>query len=172
MIMLTKYQSKALLLMLVLIIIFLGTFDTLLTIPLAFLIVFTLSTIFTNFLGSQWTPTPDSSINGVVNEVKKHKTRVFYDLGSGDARIVIAVAKNTNAQATGVEIDPLKCLISSIKIKLSKAENASILRQNFFKADLSGADMIYCYLPTQTMAKLEPKIRKLRKGMIIITRFY
>lgn len=164
----TKYQLKALLLMFVLLAIFLGTLGTLLTIPLLFLIIFTLSVVFTNFLGSQWVPTPSPAINLIVKETKVHKAKVFYDLGSGDARLVIEVAKHTSAKAIGIEIDPLKWILSLIKIKLNKAETVKILRQNFFKSDLSDADVIFCYLPTSTMKKLEPKMKKLDKGTIII----
>ena len=132
------------------------------------MILFSVFVFVTSFVGSHWLPTKDEAVDIVVNEVESRKSKVFYDLGSGDARLVLKVARKTRASATGIEIEPLKWLLSMIRIKLGGTRNARVLRQNFFKADLSGADIIYCYLPTSTMRKLEPKIRKLKKGTIVI----
>lgn len=88
--------------------------------------MFTKSAIFTNFLGSQWAPTPDTVM---ILDQAMH----------------------------GLS---LKLLLSMARIKANRISNASVIRQNFFTANLSDADIVYCYLPTLTLKKLEPKLKK------------
>ena len=137
-------------------------------IPITILFIISCSVYLTSFLGSYWTPTKSSAIARVAKEVKTRKSKIFYDLGSGDARLIGEVAKNTSAEAIGIEIDPLKWLFSMAKIKANRLKNANIVRGNFYSANLSKADIIFCYLPNRTLEKLEPKMKKLRKGTIII----
>lgn len=92
------------------------------------------------------------------------------DLGSGDGRIVIALAR-AGAQAYGFEINPFLRLISKIKIKLAGVQNrASILKQDFWNANLSQFDTAVIYGIKSIMEKLEKKlINELKPGAKIIT---
>ena len=71
---------------------------------------------------------------------------VVYDLGSGDGRILLEAARHFGARAVGIEIDPLRYIITKIKIHvLNLQDSVQIIWGNFFKQDLSNADIIIVY---------------------------
>ena len=164
--MISNFRVKIAFLLLILFVAFLANIGTLVAIPILVLFIIACSKYMPSFFGSYWIPTPAASIERIAKEAKARKSKNFYDLGSGDGRVVIAVAE-AGVNAVGVEIDPLKWLLSTARIKL-RALDAKILRESFYSADLSKADVIFCYLPNATMAKLEPSMTRL-KGKTIIT---
>lgn len=110
---------------------------------------------------------------GVVERVMKlaavKKGDVFYDLGSGDGRLVIAAALR-GAKAYGVEIDWLRVFYSRLWIFWLRLKNAQIIRKNFFKTDLSRADIVCLYLIQETNEKIQDKLeRELKKGTKVIS---
>ncbi|MBS3050530.1 MAG: hypothetical protein J4400_00060 [Candidatus Aenigmarchaeota archaeon] len=167
--MITDYRTKVLFLLFVLFVIFLGTFGTLITIPVLLLVIVVLSTFATTFYGSGWTPSSRQSIERILKEIRPKKGDIIYDLGSGDGRFVIAAAKQTNAKIIGLEIDFFKWLMSSLAIKIKGLGNAKIIRKNFFTYNFHDADIIFIYLPQPTVDRLQERLKKLRKGTLIVT---
>ena len=52
---------------------------------------------------------------------------------------------------------------------MAKAD-VKIFRKNFFQADLSKADVVFCYLFPEVMAKLEPKFtQELKSGSRVVS---
>lgn len=95
--------------------------------------------------------------------------KVFYDLGSGDGRLVIAAALHGAKRAVGVEIDPIRVLYSRFWIWILKLKNAEIVKGNLFDQDLRGADVVSLYLLQETNEKLIPKLEKeLKKGTPVV----
>jgi SAM-dependent methyltransferase len=97
---------------------------------------------------------------------------LVYDLGSGTGDVVIHLARKYKVKCVGIEIDPLKVLLS--KIRISRAKDLRTLieieRKNFLSVDLSKADAIYLFLSggTKIMKNLEPKLlRELKEGVKI-----
>ncbi len=117
------------------------------------------------FVGSSWKGAKTSRIHKIVKEVQGCK--VVYDIGSGDGRLVIAAAPYVSF-VYGLEIDPAKCLFSTIKIKAKGIKNAKILFGNFFTKDISNADAVILYLPQETVDRLQNKLKSLRKGTRIV----
>ncbi|MDH2901108.1 MAG: class I SAM-dependent methyltransferase [archaeon] len=100
------------------------------------------------------------------------KGMLVYDLGSGTGDVVIHLARKYKVKCVGIEIDPLKVLLS--KIRISRAKDLRTLieieRKNFLSVDLSKADAIYLFLSggTKIMKNLEPKLlRELKEGVKI-----
>lgn len=110
---------------------------------------------------------------GVVERVMKHGEvgpgKKFYDLGSGDGRLVIAAALR-GADAVGVEIDKIRVFYSNLWIKVLRlADHAKIIRGNIFDQDFSDADVVNLYLLEETNDKLKPKLEKeLKPGTIVV----
>jgi cyclopropane fatty-acyl-phospholipid synthase-like methyltransferase len=50
-------------------------------------------------------PTPQDVVGKMLELAKVKTTDVFYDLGSGDGRIVITAAKKYGSRAVGYEVD-------------------------------------------------------------------
>jgi len=91
------------------------------------------------------------------------------DLGCGDGRIVFRAEKEFGAIAEGYEISVFVWLLAQSNRILKRAKS-KIYRRNFFTADLSKADVVFCYLLPEVMQELVPKFQKeLKKGARIIS---
>lgn len=93
-----------------------------------------------------------------------------YDLGSGDATLLFRAAA-LGATAVGLEINPFLVLWSRLKILLSPYRKRITVRwQNFWRADLHEADVIFIYLLPWRMEKLEKHFEKgLKPGTRIVS---
>ena len=85
---------------------------------------------------------------------------IFYDLGSGDGRVLMSAIKNFGVEkAIGYEIAPWPYLESRFLIKHSRLDSRiSVCRKNFFKTSLCEASFIYMYLFPGLVDKLAYKI--------------
>jgi len=136
--------------------------------PILFLLIFFSSKFLPEFTGSRWVPTGKRYVNKMLDIANIKPNERVYDLGSGDGRIIIEAAKR-KAHAIGIEIDPLKCIFTWLKIKMNKLNNAKIIWENFFNTNFKNADVVILYLLPETVQKLEGKLKKLKKGSRIVT---
>ena len=84
-----------------------------------------------------------------------------FDLGSGDARIVITAARDFLAVATGIEARDDLAIESRRKIEeLGLSDRVKILHRNWTKVSLRAADVVACYLSTYSIDLLRSKLRK------------
>jgi predicted RNA methylase len=110
--------------------------------------------------GAPWVPLEPVVIQNIINMAKIKENDVFYDLGSGDGRVVIAAAL-AGAKAYGVEIDPFRVLYSRFCISLfGLSKKAKIIHKNIFDVDFSKANIIHTYLLQETNDKLFSKFEK------------
>jgi SAM-dependent methyltransferase len=97
------------------------------------------------------------------------KNDILYDLGCGVGDLLILADKKYQAKAFGFELSPMPYLVAKLKIILNKSK-ARVLCKNFFKADLSKADIVFCYLMPGVNNKLKDKLAKeLKKGTRVIS---
>jgi hypothetical protein len=91
------------------------------------------------------------------------------DIGSGDGRIVIALAQ-ANLIAQGIEINPFLAAYSRFKIKMAGLSGkAAILRKNLWQADFSQYDIVVLFGVFYIMAKLEKKLlAELKPGAVVV----
>jgi cyclopropane fatty-acyl-phospholipid synthase-like methyltransferase len=81
------------------------------------------------------------------------------DFGAGDGRIVRLAAKAFGAEALGVEIDPLRCLIANALIRMmGLRDRARVMWGNMNDFDLSGADVVTLFLLQGTNQKLRARL--------------
>jgi predicted RNA methylase len=120
--------------------------------------------------GAPFVPLEPFVIENIMNLAQIKKGDIFYDLGSGDGRVVIAAALR-GAKAYGVEIDPFRVLYSRLCIFLfGLSGRAKIIHQDIFKVDLSNADIITTYLLQETNEKIFPKLdQELKEGTRIVS---
>ena len=73
--------------------------------------------------------------------------------------------------AVGIELDPLRYLWCQIMITvLGLRERVKVVYGDFFKLDLSDADVVACYLLPNTNKKLEGKLlRELHPGTRVVS---
>jgi len=95
------------------------------------------------------------------------------DLGSGDGRVVIALAKK-GADATGFEIDEGRVGLAKQNIdKEGLNGNAKIYQKNFWDVDFGDFDIITIYGITGIMDRLEKKLRKeLKPGARVVCNYF
>lgn len=91
------------------------------------------------------------------------------DLGSGDGRILIAVAKK-GAQAYGFELNPFLVLRAKRKIKKEGLQNLAFCQwRSFWSQDLSSFDVVFIYGISHIMKWLEKKLqRELKPGAKVV----
>ena len=95
------------------------------------------------------------------------------DLGSGDGRVVIAMAR-LGANAEGYEIDKGRAALGQKNIKKKGLENKAIIyNKSFWHIDLGSYDIITLYGITSIMERLEEKIYKeVKPGTKITSNFF
>lgn len=94
---------------------------------------------------------------------------MFYDLGSGDGRTLIMAAQEFGAQAIGIELrEDLVKRASSAVLQLDLDSKIKIVQDDFFKVDLSPADVVFLYLTTSANDKVKPKLEQELKPRVRI----
>ena len=124
----------------------------------------------TEKFGAPFVTAEPKMVERMMNLAQVKKGDVFYDLGSGDGRLVISAALR-GAKSYGVEIDLLRVLYSRFWIWLLRlSKNAKIIRKNFFDVNLSKADVVSLFLLQKTNQKLKNKLKKeLKPGARIVS---
>lgn len=115
-------------------------------------------------------PTDKKILIKFFSEFPFESNKKFYDLGSGDGRVVFLAAQK-NLFAFGIENNPLLYFFSKIKKRFLKIDNAFFIRKDFRKIDLSDADYVYLYLLPSVLEELEEKIFKETKSNCVIISF-
>ena len=110
---------------------------------------------FAVFFGAPYVPTRQVDVEEIFNNLVISKKTRFVDLGSGDGKLVLFAAKK-GINATGYEINPILWAISSYRLRNYK--NANIKYSNMWSADISSADVVFVFLATKYMSKLERKL--------------
>ena len=115
-------------------------------------------------------PTPEDIIPTMLSFASVKEGETVYDLGSGDARIVVAAARDFHANAVGVETRKRLVKASRETIKgLGLSGRAKIVCQNFKKVNLRKVDVLATYLSSYTYNLLTPRLLKqLRPGVRIV----
>ncbi|MBI2086474.1 hypothetical protein HYT74_03980 [Candidatus Daviesbacteria bacterium] len=130
------------------------------------------------FAGSDapFVPTKMENIKKILKLAGVKKGGKFYELGSGDGRVVIEAAK-MGAETYGVEQSFLRILYAKYKSKTlafhPKGGSINFYHNNIFNRSYAKADIIYIYLLPKGVKKLEEKLKKeLKKGSTVITQTY
>ena len=95
----------------------------------------------------------------------------IYDLGSGWGHLVIRLAKRyPHREIVGYEVSILPWIMTLLLKKLLGLNNLIVHRENFLKANLSGASVLLCYLHSPTMAAIKEKLdREASKELYLIS---
>lgn len=126
------------------------------------------------FAGSDapYVPTKKDKAIKLLKSLNLKKGQKFYELGSGDGRVVIEAAK-LGLESFGIEQSWMRVIWSKIQAHRAKLPNAKFKHGNIFNEDLSDANVVYIYLLPKGVAKLSPKLKKeLKKGTTVITQTF
>lgn len=134
---------------------------------LSFYLIFNLIAI---IKGAVYLPTKQKEIDFILKNANLKKEQVFFDLGSGDGRIILAAVKKYEVLGTGIEINPLLIFYSKILAKVEKLNNIRFKREDLFKTNIKKANVIFTFLMPNTLKKLRQKfLTECQKNVLIIS---
>lgn len=127
---------------------------------LLFLLYFIYLMLYSMLKGAPYAPIHKEHLPVMLKLLKIQPGEKALDIGAGDGRIVIALAK-AGADAYGYEINPLLVLWAKINIARSGMRGkAHVHLQNFITADFSTFDIFTTYLTQFGMRNVENKLMK------------
>lgn len=137
-----------------------------------FLICLIVSVLFM-MQGPHYVASSDESTKQILAAATKYGAKRIVDLGSGDGKVVIALAKE-GFRVDGVELNPWLVWLSRQNLKKAGVEDkAHIYWKSFWSFDASPYDMVVLYVVQLHMGKLEKKLRKeLSKGSYVISNYF
>ena len=150
---------------------------------IAVLLALGITVVRTAWFDAPFVPSGNCTLKNIFDAVGIRSGEVFYDLGSGDGRVVREAARR-GARAIGIERSLMLVmwarLCAEVRPLRSRSERSDLLiskpqfiRGNFFTRDLSRADIIFCYLMPSAMAKLKEKFeRELKPGARVVSRAF
>lgn len=126
------------------------------------------------FAGSDapYVPTKIKDISDLLKKAGLKKNHIFYELGSGDGRLVYAASK-LGATSIGIEQSWIRVWQSRIKARNMKLQNIEFIHGNIFERQYFPADMVFIFLLQPAVDKLETKLRtELKKGALVVTQTF
>ena len=118
--------------------------------------------------GALYVSTSRAKIAAFIDAVPMRADQTLVDLGCGDGRVLREAQKRYGVHTIGYEINP----VAYLKARLFSfgPHNIKIRRQNFWEADLSSADVVFCYLYPDVMKKLAAKLTAdLKPGSVVVS---
>lgn len=122
------------------------------------------------FLRAPYVPTPKAVTKTMVEFAALTGNEVLYDLGAGDARLLIESKRRfPNCIARGFELSPPVYFLGLFLIWKAGVD-IDLRMKNFFSQDVSDADCIFLYLMPGAMKRLQEKFeQELKPGTKVIS---
>jgi protein-L-isoaspartate O-methyltransferase len=136
-------------------------FETLITavVVLLFVLFFLAAVLPMVFFGAIFLPSRKETVERMVKLAAVFPGERAADLGSGDGRLVIALAK-LGMEAHGFEINPFLVALSRWNIRKAGLGNRAFVHwQSFWQEDFSKYDLVTVFGTTKIMENLEKKLR-------------
>jgi hypothetical protein len=118
--------------------------------------------------GALYVSTSRVRISAFVEAVPMKAGQLLIDIGCGDGRVLRQVGRRYGARTVGYELN----LLAYVKARLLclGRKNIQIKLGNFWNADLSEADVVFCYLFPDVMRDLGAKLQSdLKPGAVVVS---
>ena len=122
----------------------------------------------TGLSGAPWVPARSFDVERLLDDVNLQKGQVFYELGCGDGRLVVAAAAR-GAVAVGYELNPLLWVIAWVRCL--RYPTAKVKLANLWTVDLSKADVVMAFLVPRTMPRLHRKAKAELKSTALLVSY-
>lgn len=128
------------------------------------------SAAYAGWRGAPWVPMRRGDAARLARLLALKPGERFLELGCGDGRVTVAVAKQSGASATGVELSLLQFFAAWIRGRLARVPGVSFRLGDAFSSDVSHADGVYLFLMPETYEKIRPKLEaELKPGARVVT---
>lgn len=118
--------------------------------------------------GALYVSTARTRVQAFLEAVILQPGQLLVDLGCGDGRVLRAASRRYRIQAEGYELNPLAYL--KARLLSIGHHRIRIQMKNFWEADLTRADVVFCYLFPDVMPQLSRKLRKeLKPGSVVVS---
>ncbi len=118
--------------------------------------------------GALYVSTSRVRISAFMDAVQMKPGQTMVDLGCGDGRVLRKVRKRWEVDCIGYELNLLAYLRA--RLKCLGMKDVEIRLSSFWKADLSRADVVFCYLFPDVMKDLSAKLKaSLKPGAVVVS---
>ncbi len=118
--------------------------------------------------GAMYTSTARVKIRTALEAVSMKPGELLVDIGCGDGRVLRAARKRYGVTCLGFEINPVA--YAKAKLLTAGRRGVEVRCRNFWKADLTKANIVSCYLFPDVMRRLGLKLGKeLAEGARVIS---
>lgn len=116
-------------------------------------------------------PTKPERIRKALRLAKLRPNEVLYDLGAGDGRVLLIAARDFGAKAVGIEAGPVQCALIWLRATASGLRDRIQIRwEDFYKADIKDADVVFIYATSKEVLKLAPHLEKqMKRGARLVS---
>ncbi len=115
-----------------------------------------------------WVPTPEDILDEIADLLELDEKSVFIDLGAGDGRVAIAIAKR-GVFSIALEIDLINCIIARDQAKVNNVL-VDVVRGDFKTFPLHRINRVFMYLYKSIQDELKEKLaNELPDGTRIVT---
>jgi precorrin-6B methylase 2 len=123
------------------------------------------------FYGLPPVPTNPERIQKALKLANLQPNETLYDLGAGDGRVLLISARDFGAKAVGLEIGPIQCALICLRATSSGFGSQIQVRwENYYKADLKDADVVFVYATSKETIKLAPHLgAQMKKGSRLVS---
>ncbi len=120
--------------------------------------------------GIPFISTSNKDFKAIMEAVEAKPNELIYDLGCGKAHLLTYAEKNYNTRGIGYEISVWPYLMAIFNLWYGRYKKTEVHFSNMYKADLSKADIVFCYLFPETMDKLHDKfVKEMKPGSRVVT---
>lgn len=116
-------------------------------------------TSLTAYIGAPLALTKKKELLKILQKAGLKQGQRFYDLGCGTGRVLIQTSKKYGTRPIGFEMSPIWFLFAWLNLKINRVKGRVFLK-DLFGADLSEADIVFCFLMPKALKKLTPKLKK------------
>lgn len=120
-------------------------------------------------ISAPYYPSNKKVLSKSLEEFKKNNTKHVVELGAGDGKVAILLAKN-GIVVTAVEINPILALLIWLRRVVLRLDNLHVYRGDFLKMDFKKFDGAFIYLYPKVMDKLSKKLYdEMPEGSLILS---